>query len=323
MEVDNHNRLGMGLGLGLGLRHCHAEQILAGEARVDWFEVISENYIDSGGRSMHILRQVAEQYPIVCHGVSMSIGSSDPLDFAYLGKLKNLAAQINPQWLSDHLCWTGVAGVNSHDLLPLPLTEETLKHVVARVKTVQDFLGRQLILENPSSYLRFSQSSISEPDFLRALAEQSGCGLLLDVNNVFVTCFNGGIDPLDYLAAFPFEHVVQMHLAGHQDCGSHMIDTHDQPVRDEVWELFRLCWSRSNGAATCLEWDGDIPTLAECEAELFKARQYIGGAEVMCQPSAPAGQTIPAGTEPDVLGVSTPLSFMLPQVMANVEGDIL
>ncbi|MBZ0091328.1 MAG: DUF692 domain-containing protein [Sulfuricellaceae bacterium] len=301
-------------GLGLGLRHCHAEQILAGEARVNWFEAISENYMDSGGKSLYILRQVAERYPVVLHGVSMSIGSTDPLDFGYLRKLKLLAAKVSPRWLSDHLCWTGINGINTHDLLPVPLTEETLKHIAGRVNTVQDFLQRQLVLENPSTYLSFAQSTISEPDFLRALVAETGCALLLDVNNVYVTSFNADKDPLDYLNAFPFEHVVQMHLAGHEDCGTHVIDTHDRPVRPEVWELFRLAWARTGGAPTSLEWDGDIPSLAQCEAELFKAQQYI---------SPSSEYRPPVDVQPGASGsVSTPVSFMIPNVMDNTVGEI-
>ncbi len=315
--TDAVTRPDLNLGLGLGFRHCHADQILAGESSVDWFEVISENYLDSGGRSMHILRQVAERYPVVCHGVSLSIGSTDPLNFDYLAKLKKLAQQVKPQWVSDHLCWTGIMGVNSHDLLPVPLTEETLGHIAARVTTVQDYLERPLVLENPSTYLSFSQSSMTEPDFLRALTEKTGCKLLLDVNNVFVTAYNAAKDPLDYLANFPFEQVVQMHLAGHEDCGTHIIDTHDQPVRDEVWELFQLCWQKTNGAATCLEWDGDIPALHACEAELFKARQYMGWAK-----SVPYEQQETKVSKSHSKGISTPVNFMMPQVMANMTGDI-
>ena len=305
--------LGKSLGLGLGLRHNHADDILAGKAQVDWFEAISENYMDSGGRSLHILQQVAERYPVVFHGVSMSIGSSDPLDFNYLDKLKKLSQKVNPKWISDHLCWTGMMGVNSHDLLPLPLTDETFKHVTNRVNQVQDFLGRQLILENPSSYVQFKQSNISEPEFLATLCAETGCGLLLDVNNVFVTCFNAGFDTSDYLAQFPFEHVVQMHLAGHQDCGTHLIDTHDQPVRSEVWQLFKHCWQQTDGAATCLEWDGDIPDLARCEAEILKAKSYISD-----------DQQLPdlVASIPKQGGVSTPVSFMMPDMMGHMQGDV-
>jgi uncharacterized protein (UPF0276 family) len=294
------------LGLGLGLRSVHFETILSGDPQDLWFEAISENFMDSGGRPRAVIRAVAERYPLVLHGVSLSIGSTDPLDFDYLASLKRLADEVRPAWVSDHLCWTGVNGHNSHDLLPMPLTEESLAHVAARVRQVQDYLERPLILENPSSYVRFAQSTLDEPGFLRALAEETGCGLLLDVNNVFVTCFNAGTDPAAYLDAFPCDRVVQMHLAGHQDMGSHLIDTHDRPVRAEVWELFRLAWTLTGGAATLLEWDDHIPDFEGCLAELRKAEQYMAGE------SAPlATEAYETGDE----GVSNPVGFIVPRVM--------
>jgi uncharacterized protein (UPF0276 family) len=295
------------LGLGLGLRNVHFEQILSEWPAVDWFEAISENFMDSGGRPRAVIRQVAERYPLVLHGVSLSIGSTDPLNRDYLLRLKQLADEVKPAWISDHLCWTGVLGLNSHDLLPMPLTEESLAHVAARVRQVQDMLERPLILENPSSYVRFAQSTMDEPQFLRHLAEETGCGLLLDVNNVFVSCFNAGTDPLAYLDAFPCEHVVQMHLAGHQHLGTHIIDTHDRPVRPEVWALFRMAWARTGGASTMLEWDGEIPSFAECHAEVRKAERYMGGA------ADPAGVTAPEAATID--GVSNPVGFLVPRVM--------
>lgn len=295
------------LGLGLGLRNVHFETILTESPAVDWFEAISENFMDSGGRPRAVIRAVAERYPVVLHGVSLSIGSADPLDRDYLARLKRLADEIRPAWVSDHLCWTGVMGLNSHDLLPMPLTEESLAHVAARVAEVQDLLDRPLILENPSSYVRFAQSVMDEPEFLARLAAATGCGLLLDVNNVFVSCFNAGTDPVAYLRAFPCEHVVQMHLAGHQHHGTHIIDTHDRPVRPEVWELFRLAWARTGGAATLLEWDDSIPPLAECLAELRKAERYMSGA---FDPTRAA----PSGDE-SADGVSNPVGFLVPRVM--------
>ncbi len=297
------------LGLGLGLRNVHFEHILTEWPAVDWFEAISENFMDSGGRPRAVIRAIAARYPIVLHGVSLSIGSTDPLDFDYLTRLKQLAAELQPAWISDHLCWTGVLGLNSHDLLPLPLTEESLTHVAERVAQVQDFLGRPLILENPSSYVRFAHSTLEEPEFLRLLAERTGCGLLLDVNNVHVSCFNAGTDPHAYLDAFPCEHVVQMHLAGHQHHGTHIIDTHDRPVRPEVWALFRRAWARTGGAATLLEWDGDIPGFDECHAELRKAERHMGG-EI-----APAA--LEAADDGSGTLVSNPVSFLVPNVMAD------
>ena len=297
------------LGLGLGLRNAHFEHILSEWPAVDWFEAISENFMDSGGRPRHVIRQVAERYPVVLHGVSLSIGSTDPLNFDYLARLKALAAEVEPAWISDHLCWTGVLGVNSHDLLPVLLSEESLRHIAARVRQVQDFLERPLILENPSTYLSFSESTIAEPDFLRALAEESGCGLLLDVNNAYVTCFNAAADPVAYIESFPCEKVVQMHLAGHQNCGTHIIDTHDQPVLPDVWELYRLAWSRTGGASTLLEWDGNIPSFDECHSELLKAKRYMDGNfdPARINPEAQPGEE----------SLSTPVDFLVPEVMAN------
>lgn len=300
------------LGLGLGLRNLHFETILSGDPQDVWFEAISENFMDSGGRPRAVIRAVAERYPLALHGVSLSIGSTDPLDFAYLASLKRLADEVRPAWVSDHLCWTGVNGHNSHDLLPMPLTDESLAHVAARVRQVQDVLERPLILENPSSYVRFAHSTMDEPDFLRALAEETGCGLLLDVNNVFVSCFNAGTDPVGYLDAFPCDRVVQMHLAGHQDMGSHVIDTHDRAVRPEVWELFRLAWTRTGGASTLLEWDDHIPGFDDCLAELRKAELYMTGesAPFIAQPLEASGE-----------GVSNPVGFLVPRAMDSMFED--
>ncbi len=298
-----------GLGLGLGLRNTHFEYILSEWPAVDWFEAISENFMDSGGRPRRVIQEVAERYPLVLHGVSMSIGSTDPLNFDYLAKLKALADELQPVWVSDHLCWTGVLGVNSHDLLPVPLTEESFSHVAERVRQVQDFLERPLVLENPSTYITFSQSNITEPDFLRQLSNETGCKLLLDVNNVYVTCFNADADPVAYLESFPSENVVQIHLAGHQHCGTHIIDTHDGPVCSDVWELFRLAWSHCNAPATLLEWDGNIPAFQECHTELLKAREYMD-ANGMPLPDR-AGQAVSTGSVPN------PLDFLVPEVMNN------
>jgi uncharacterized protein (UPF0276 family) len=298
------------LGLGLGLRNVHFDEVLSERPAVGWFEAISENFMDSGGRPRAIIREVAEHYPLVLHGVSLSIGSADPLNMDYLASLKRLAAEVRPAWISDHLCWTGVLGLNSHDLLPMPLTEESLKHVAARVRQVQDYLERPLILENPSSYVRFAHSTMDEPAFLRRLAEETGCGLLLDVNNVYVSCFNAGADPVAYLDAFPCDRVVQIHLAGHQHRGTHIIDTHDRPVRQEVWELFRLAWARTGGASTLLEWDDHIPSLADCQAELLKAKRHMGGR---------FGSARAAPEEADGAdGVSNPVEFLVPKVMDSI-----
>lgn len=297
------------LGLGLGLRNVHFDAILSAEPQDLWFEAISENFMDSGGRPRAIINAVAERYPVVLHGVSLSIGSTDPHDRAYLASLKRLADEVRPAWISDHLCWTGVNGKNSHDLLPMPLTEESLAHVIARVRQVQDMLERPLILENPSSYVRFAQSTMDEPDFLRVLADETGCGLLLDVNNVYVSCFNAGTDPAAYIDAFPCDRVVQMHLAGHQDFGTHLIDTHDRPVRPEVWELFRMAWARTGGASALLEWDDQIPGFEDCLAELRKAELY------MAEGSAPIKTAARARGEE---GASNPVGFIVPRAMDSV-----
>jgi uncharacterized protein len=297
------------LGLGLGLRNVHFDAILNASPQVDWFEAISENFMDSFGRPRAVLRAVAERFPVVLHGVSLSIGSTDPLNFDYLARLRDLAEEVAPAWISDHLCWTGMLGLNSHDLLPLPLTEESLSHVAERVQRVQDFLNRPLILENPSAYIRFAESRIDEPEFLRQLCDRSGCGLLLDVNNVHVSCFNAGLDPLAYLNAFPFDRVVQLHLAGHQHCGTHIIDTHDGPVRDEVWQLFSIAWQRTGGCATLLEWDDQIPPLDDCITELTKARDYM-------QAMPRSATTLPIDSGPE--RVSNPAAFIVPAAMNAV-----
>ena len=298
------------LGLGLGLRHVHYDHILKAWPKVDWFEVISENYIYSNGRPRYILNQIAERYPIVMHGVSLSIGSTDPLDMNYLNAIQKLAKEIHPKWISDHLCWTGILGVNSHDLLPLPLTEEALKHTIKRINIVQDFLQRPLVLENPSTYLSFTHSLIPEAEFLSQLVKETGCGLLLDVNNTYVSCFNAGKDPLKFFDDLPMESVVQMHLAGHQNCGTHIIDTHDRPVIDEVWDLFRIAWAKTRDASILLEWDGNIPTFEVCHQELLKAKNYMNG-------YLPVNR-VGNGDDNLVEGAATPINFMVPNVMENI-----
>jgi len=260
------------LGFGLGLRPDHYESVLADRPAVDWFEVITENYLVPGGKPLYYLSRVREHYPLVMHGVSLSIGSSAPLDLAYLRQVKSLAARIEPAWISDHLCWTGVGGANLHDLLPLPYTEEALRHVVERVQRVQDLLGRRLVLENVSSYLSFRDSELSEWDFLRAVAERADCLILLDVNNVYVSSVNHEFDPRVYLEAIPVERVQQIHLAGHQDHGDYLIDTHDHPVPDPVWNLYCATVRRFGNVSTMIERDANIPPLGELRAELDAAR---------------------------------------------------
>ena len=269
------NRFGLpNLGVGLGLRTVHYAAILNHRPDVGWFEIISENYMQTAGRPLYILDQIAERYPVVMHGVSMSIGSVDPLDQAYLEELKALRDRIGAVWVSDHLCWTGVHGKNTHDLLPMPYTEESLAHVVARVKMVQDFLEAPLLLENPSSYVEFTGSTLSEYDFLAALAKEADCGLLLDVNNVYVASYNHGYDPMSYLDALPMDRVVQFHVAGHTNNGTHIVDTHIGPVIDPVWELFGEAYRRCGGASMMLEWDAEIPSFDETWAEAKRAHEF-------------------------------------------------
>ncbi|WP_298518882.1 DUF692 domain-containing protein [uncultured Kordia sp.] len=294
------------LGLGLGLRGEHFNHILEYKPAVDWFEIISENFMDSGGRPRYVLDQIAEQYPIVMHGVSMSIGSTDPLNYDYLKRLKKLADEINPKWISDHLCWTGVLSLNSHDLLPVVLNEESLQLITTKIKQVQDYLERPLILENPSTYLTFQQSTIPEWQFLKSMVEETNCGLLLDVNNVYVSSFNNEFDPIEYIEGLPHENIVQMHLAGHQHNGDHIIDTHDSPVVDPVWELFSLAWERTGGTSTLLEWDGNIPEFDICHAELLKAKNYMDGFKKQCIASETMQQ--------DIQTVSNPIDFMVSNV---------
>jgi uncharacterized protein (UPF0276 family) len=260
------------LGFGLGLRVEHYEAILAREPRVDWFEALTENYLVAGGQPLHNLARIRERYPIALHGVSLSIGSTAPLDFGYLAQVKALAARFEPEWISDHLCWTGVAGKNVHDLLPIPYTEEALKHIASRVRAVQDFLGRRIVLENVSSYVTFRDSRMTEWDFLRAVAEESDCLILLDVNNIYVSSVNHEFDPHAFLAGIPPERVQQMHLAGHENHGDYLIDTHDRPVPDPVWELYAAAVRRFGNVSTMIERDAKIPPLTELERELTEAR---------------------------------------------------
>ena len=264
------------LGLGVGLRTVHFDYILEKRPKVDWFEIISENFMDSRGRPRYVLEQIAERYPVVMHGVSLSIGSTDPLNFEYLRKLKALANDIKPLWISDHVCWTGVAGRNTHDLLPMPLTETSLKHVVERIRTVQDFLERPFVFENPSTYVGFTGSTLSEWEFIARMAGEANCGLLLDVNNVYVSSVNHDYDPEEFIRNVPHERVVQFHLAGHTNRQTHLIDTHDNHVVDPVWKLYRLAHQLTGGVSTLLEWDAKIPPFPVLHAEVLKAKQHIG-----------------------------------------------
>jgi uncharacterized protein (UPF0276 family) len=274
------NRFGLpDLGVGLGLRTVHYAHIVEAQPEVDWFEILSENYMQTAGRPLEWLDAIADRYPVVMHGVSLSIGSTDPLDRAYLTELRALRDRTKARWVSDHLCWTGVSGKNTHDLLPMPYTEEALRHVVSRVRAVQDVLGTPLALENPSTYAEFAAGPTAPPvmtewEFLARLAEEADCALLLDVNNVFVSAFNHGFDPREYLAAMPFDRVVQMHVAGHTHHGTHIIDSHIGPVVDDVWRLLGDAWQRSGGTSVLLEWDAEIPSFEVTHAEALRAKEF-------------------------------------------------
>lgn len=260
------------LGFGLGLRPEYYADILNGDPPVDWFEAITENYLVGGGPPLRNLERVAERYPLVMHGVSLSIGGTDPLDTDYLAQVKALAARIRPGWISDHLCWTSREGVQLHDLLPLPYNEATLRHVTQRVRQVQDFLGRRILLENVSSYVDWSQSDMTEWDFIATLAQEADCLLLLDVNNVYVSAFNHGFDADAFIAAMPAERVAQIHLAGHSNNGDHIIDTHDAPIIDPVFALYGRTVSRFGHIPTMIERDDKFPPFGDLLDELARVR---------------------------------------------------
>ena len=261
------------LGCGVGLRAEHYDDFLSGRPPVDWIEAITENYMDTGGRPLWILEHLRRDFPVALHGVALSIGSVDPLDAAYLAALRALVQRIEPVLVTDHLCWTGVGGQSLFDLLPLPLTEESLDHVVERTRRVQDLLGTRILLENPSTYVAYRHSTIPEWEFLAELAERADCGLLVDVNNIHVSAFNLGYDPAAYLDALPVERVGQLHLAGFTDMGSYLFDTHSAPVHEDVWKLYAHAVERFGTVATLVEWDADIPPLERVCAEATRARQ--------------------------------------------------
>jgi uncharacterized protein (UPF0276 family) len=268
------------LGFGLGLRREHYQQVVEqGRSRAaGWFEVISENFMMPGGNPRRVLERVRRDHPVVLHGVSLSIGSTDPLDARYLDDLAALARDVEPAWISDHLCWGTAHGYNAHDLLPLPYTEATLAHVAERLQAVQERLGRRILVENPSSYLAFQSSELGEAQFLAELSRRADCGILLDVNNVFVSAHNQGFDARAYLAAIPVERVGQIHLAGHSADGELLIDTHDAPVRDDVWALFADAVRRFGPRATMIEWDAHVPPFDDLLTELERARQVAARA---------------------------------------------
>ncbi len=267
------------LGFGLGLRKEHYHSILDSavdtQPEIDWFEVLTENYLVEGGKPLYFLDQICERYPVVMHGVSMSIGSTDPIDINYLTQVKQLAERTSAHWISDHLCFTGLDGVNAHDLLPLPYTDETIKFVANKIKQTQDFLGRRILIENVSSYITYKQSGITEWEFVTAIAEESDSLMLLDINNIFVSAFNHGFDPIEYLDGVPAERIQQHHLAGHTQYDDYIIDTHDHDVVHGVWKLYAEAVKRFDNVSTMIERDDKIPELSELMQELQMARDIF------------------------------------------------
>ena len=260
------------LGFGLGLRTKHYHDIINEQPQIDWLEILTENYLVPGGKPLYFLDKIAANYPIVMHGVSMSLGSQDPLNWDYLRQVKSLRDRVNARWISDHLCWTGAHSKNMHDLLPLPYTDETIKYVASRIKEVQDFLGQRMLIENVSSYLTYNESVMTEWDFLRAICEEADCLLLLDINNIYVSSYNHHFDPIEYLDGIPSERVQQFHLAGHTNKGDYIIDTHDHDIIDPVWELYAKALNRYGKVSTMIERDDHIPPLNDLMQELNHAK---------------------------------------------------
>lgn len=279
------------LGHGIGLRTAHYAEVLETNPPVDWFEVISDNFMVPGGNPRRVLRAVRERWPVVLHGVSLSLGSTDPLDARYLDDLAALAREIEPAVVSDHLCWGSHGGAYAHDLLPLPFTKEALAHVAERVLRVQDRLQRQILVENVSSYVAFTQSTMTEWEFLAGLAARTDCGLLLDVNNVFVSAHNHGFDARAFIDAIPVGRVGQFHLAGHSRLGELLLDTHDHPVRDEVWELYRHAVTRFGAVPTLVEWDDKLPPLARVVEESLRAKAIAAEARPDATGARPGAET--------------------------------
>lgn len=279
MSGSKKHRLGLpDLGVGVGLRIPHYEAVFESRPAMDWFEIISENFMVPGGRPMANLDRALANYRLVQHGVSMSIGSSKPLDFDYLTKLKALSRHTNTPWISDHLCWTGSDEAELHDLLPIPYTEEAVRYVAARAKIVQDFLEVPFVLENVSSYLTYTQSRMTEWEFVSAVAEEANIGLLLDVNNIYVSSQNHNFDPNAFVDGIPAERVVQIHLAGHSRFEKYIIDTHSGHVIDEVWALYERAIRRCGSVSTLIEWDDEIPDFATLSLEAEKARAHRANA---------------------------------------------
>ncbi len=262
-------------GIGIGLRVPHYRHILEKKPVVDWFEIISENFMVDGGRPLEVLDSILEQYRVVQHGVSLYFGSADPLNREHLKKLKRLVKRTNTPWLSDHLCWGSVDGRYTHDLLPMPYTLAVARHTAEKIRQARDFLEVPICVENVSSYAEFHQSDMTEWEFLAEVVDQADCGILLDVNNIYVSAQNHGFDPFDYLRGVQAERVGQIHIAGHSRYRKYILDTHDHPVPDPVWALYEEAIRRSGHTATLLEWDDRIPSFDEVHDEALKARRYL------------------------------------------------
>ena len=261
------------LGFGLGLRSTHYQDIIQTKPDIDWFEIIAETFLLDGGKAQYYLDYFNERYPLIPHSVSLSIGSVDPLDEAYLKRLKKLITKLNPPWFSDHICWTKIHGQHLHNLMPLPYTEDTVNYVAQRIKLVQNYIERPFIFENVSSYVEFKGSQMTEWEFIKAVAETADCGILLDINNVYVSSFNHHFDPLTYIQHIPPDRVYQFHVAGHKDKGSYLLDTHDREIKDEVWQLYANTLPLFKNVSVLLERDEDIPPLSSVMTELNYARQ--------------------------------------------------
>lgn len=263
------------LGPGVGLRRQHYSYVLENWPAMDWFEVITENFMVEGGRPLEVLEQIRSRYPIVLHGVSMSVGSAEGSNTDYLRALAELARRFDPAWISDHLCWTRTGRHNLHDLIPLPYNEEAVRVAARRIREAQDALGQRILIENISSYLTYTHSVLKEWEFVAAVAEEADCGILLDINNVFVNAFNHRFSAKQYIDGMPIERVAQFHLAGHRDCGTHLLDTHDQQIRAEVWQLYEHALRRFGAVPTLIEWDDHIPEFAELQAEVSAAQMRM------------------------------------------------
>lgn len=262
------------LGIGIGLRIPHLEDIFRDKPAIDWFEIISENFMVDGGKPIENLERILEHYPVVQHGVSLAIGSPEPLDYDYLRRLKRLARKTKTPWISDHLCWGRLPGAHFHDLLPLPYTREVIDYVAERARIVQDFLELPFALENLSSYVAFRQDEMTEWEFYSAVVEKANCYMMLDVNNIYVSSRNHGFDPKEYYENIPMERVLQIHLAGHTDHGDYVLDTHDNYVRDEVWQIYADVYPKTGGVSTLLEWDDSFISFQETWNEALKAKEF-------------------------------------------------